>query len=732
MKSTKMCSKVATIRALVTLAIMLQTAPVAAQTSRDASVVLASAQHSELVEGDLRSAIRQYQEVAAMDTADRAILAQALVYLGRSYDRLGDAAARTAYERIVTEFPDQREAFELARGRLRMLAPQDGEAATASGRDPSFTLLLDLEGGRFREVDYSSDGTKFVAAGPRTTRTEAGGRVLYVSDAGGAVPRPLLDDPGLQHFHAPRWSPDGTQIAYTAHLHPDPEDPSTEIAGIYVVSPDGSNRRQVVPDTDSGMSNAIWTPSGNITFLRREDRVLVTVDAAGNTVREVNLGSNEHESDFQFRGALAYSPDGRWLAFQAGTEGAGEAIWVIPETGGKAHRLVSVNGQYGFAWSRAGRSIYVSGLSGKGSDNIHKQGFNPRTGQAYGEPEPIVSFPGGRITRLKMLTNGGMAYSIMSRSNHVLVANASQPQETRTLARGVAGQISPDGETIYYVGEGYGRDGVFAIPTAGGEARRIMSTVPAHSDFRLSPNGLAIAYHTHMAGETNMFVLPIQGGEPRLVTHTDDGSAGTPVWSPDAARLAFAIGGDLFVVAAGGGEPERIAQVKKWETWSIRWSPEGNHLAGFAYVDGEENNPIFVVPADGGELRRLTSPDEDTYREGLEWHPDGQRLSYMAYLPDGSRLAYLDGRPTTLLVDLPLPNWDYVGTWTPDGSTYLFGSSQGDDWAVYAYDEARDRTTEYYAPGSGLGPGTWSRDGRRLSVAKSKTTAQVWLIEDFD
>ena len=201
--------------------------------------MLASAQHSELVEGDLRAAIRQYQEVAAMDAADRAILAQALVYLGRSYDRLGDAAARTAYERIVTEFPDQREAFELARGRLRILAPQDG-AATASGRDPSFTLLLDQEGGRFRTVDYSSDGTKFVAAGSRTTSTEAGGRVLYVFDAGSAVPRPLLDDPGLQHFHSPRWSPDDTQIAYAAHLHPNPEDPSTEIEGIYVVSPDGA------------------------------------------------------------------------------------------------------------------------------------------------------------------------------------------------------------------------------------------------------------------------------------------------------------------------------------------------------------------------------------------------------------------------------------------------------------------------------------------------------------
>ena len=112
-------------------------------------------------------------------------------------------------------------------------------------------------------------------------------------------------------------------------------------------------------------------------------------------------------------------------------------------------------------------------------------------------------------------------------------------------------------------------------------------------------------------------------------------------------------------------------------------------MAGFAYVEGEENNAIFVAPAEGGELRRLTLPEENEYKEGLEWHPDGQRLSYMNYDPDGSRMAYLDGSPTTLLVDQPGLNWDYTGQWTPDGDTYLFSSViQGGGrywWGVYGY-----------------------------------------------
>lgn len=744
MKSTTRCSRALAVVVVMTVVIMLPSTPVVAQTARDASVVLASAQHSELVEGDLRGAIRQYEEVAAMDTADRALVAEALIYMGRSYDRLGDAAARTAYERIVNEFADQREALEFARNRLRVLAPETVGTGVASRRDPTFTLLHDLEDSRFAQVDYSPDGSRFVAVGAKTSGPDAGTPGLFVSDVAGTGLRPLLDDWGLQHFRWPRWSPDGTQIAYHAHIHPNVTTESS-VGAIYVVSQDGSSPRQIAPDdAEGGYSVPVWTPSGNITFFSRPDTVFVTVDPAGNIIRKISLGSDENSGlGAGMIGPIAYSPDGRWLVFLGGSQDTRMGFWIIPATGGRAHLLAATINDVGegrgigLTWGGDGRSIYVSGLRGTGSDNIRKLTFNPRSGEVVGEHELIASYHGGQIGSLKMLTGGGMAYVVTTLSNHVLVAKVSHPQETVTLARGTAGQVSPDGRTVYYVGEGYGRDGVFAIATAGGDPRRITTTVPAHSRFQLSPDGSTISYHTHLAGQTSMFVLPVQGGEPRLVARTDSGSADTPIWSPDGQWLAFANGGDLFVVPVGGGEPQRIATVKAWETWSIRWSPDGSYLAGFAYVEGEENNAIFVVPANGGELRRLTLPEESEYKEGLEWHPDGQRLSYMNYDPDGSRMAYLDGSPTTLLVNQPGLNWDYTGRWTPDGDTYLFSSViQGGGqtwWGVYGYDEALERTTEYFAPGLGISvPGSWSRDGRTFVVGKRQVTAQAWLIEDFD
>ena len=130
---------------------------------------------------------------------------------------------------------------------------------------------------------------------------------------------------------------------------------------------------------------------------------------------------------------------------------------------------------------------------------------------------------------------------------------------------------------------------------------------------------------------------------------------------------------------------------------------------------------VFVVPASGGELRRLTPVDENKYKEGLEWHPDGQRLTYMYYGPDGIRQAYLDGRPTTLLIDQP-DRWDYIGTWAPDGRRYYFMSwNENDELGLYVYDDRLGNIAPFYSPiRENLDLPVWSRDGKTMVWASSK------------
>src|SRR5258706_9736064 len=77
---------------------------------------LQAAINKETVEGDLKGAIEQYKKIA--QGSDRAVAAKALVRMGECYEKLGDAEARKAYERVVRDFGDQKEAAEAARAKL--------------------------------------------------------------------------------------------------------------------------------------------------------------------------------------------------------------------------------------------------------------------------------------------------------------------------------------------------------------------------------------------------------------------------------------------------------------------------------------------------------------------------------------------------------------------------------------------------------------------------------------
>src|SRR6266700_3361887 len=80
--------------------------------------MLGAALHQEEVQGDLKGAIAAYQKVVAAPGVSRKTAAEALVRMGQCYEKLGDSESRKAYERVVREYADQKEAAALARARL--------------------------------------------------------------------------------------------------------------------------------------------------------------------------------------------------------------------------------------------------------------------------------------------------------------------------------------------------------------------------------------------------------------------------------------------------------------------------------------------------------------------------------------------------------------------------------------------------------------------------------------
>ena len=113
----------------VALALVVAGTLVVAQNARDPQVLFKAAQHTEEVQGDLKAAIAQYQQVVT--TGNRALAAQALLRMAACYEKLG-GESRPIYERVVRDYEDQVHSAAMARKRLVHADPAEHSTSMAS------------------------------------------------------------------------------------------------------------------------------------------------------------------------------------------------------------------------------------------------------------------------------------------------------------------------------------------------------------------------------------------------------------------------------------------------------------------------------------------------------------------------------------------------------------------------------------------------------------------------
>jgi tetratricopeptide (TPR) repeat protein len=99
-----------------------------------AEVALQAAIKKETIDGDLKGAIEQYQRIA--QSTNRAVAAKALLRMGQCHEKLGNAEARTAYQRLVRDFGDQAEIVAQAQVRLAALGGPGSASVSLPGHHP--------------------------------------------------------------------------------------------------------------------------------------------------------------------------------------------------------------------------------------------------------------------------------------------------------------------------------------------------------------------------------------------------------------------------------------------------------------------------------------------------------------------------------------------------------------------------------------------------------------------
>src|SRR5580765_8396912 len=150
-----------------------------------------------------------------------------------------------------------------------------------------------------------------------------------------------------------------------------------------------------------------------------------------------------------------------------------------------------------------------------------------------------------------------------------------------------------------------------------------------------------------------------------------------------ANQIAFAYANNIWSVARSGGNAQRLTSFQGL-TSNPHFSPDGKWLAFSAEYGG--NLDVYVMPAEGGEPKRLTwHPGPDTVQG---WTADGKNVLFTsARASDGpTAIARFWTVPAEGGVETPLPlPRGYQGKISPDGThiAYRMNSSWDDERRNY-------------------------------------------------
>lgn len=192
-------------------------------------------------------------------------------------------------------------------------------------------------------------------------------------------------------------------------------------------------------------------------------------------------------------------------------------------------------------------------------------------------------------------------------------------------------QVAPDGRRIVYERRFFDimtdapRSNLWTIAIDGSDHRPLTTGNASHTSPRWSPDGTRVAYVSGDDGSAQLYVRWMDTGQTAKVTNLTEPPSAL-AWSPDGRSLAFT----MHVTATA--EPLANLPVK----------PEGAEWAepakvvdkvvyrrdGSGYVK-EGFSHVFVVPAEGGHPRQLTTGDFD-HRGRLSWTADGTGILFSA------------------------------------------------------------------------------------------------------
>lgn len=195
--------------------------------------------------------------------------------------------------------------------------------------------------------------------------------------------------------------------------------------------------------------------------------------------------------------------------------------------------------------------------------------------------------------------------------------------------------------------------------------------------------------------------------------------AGTPAQPRDtlgASQIAFAGGAtggpQIFTMLEDGSQRMALTSTgpaspaSPYPAWEPAWSPDGRFLAFRGYWGDGESSDLFIMNADGTQVRQLTT---DLIGSDPAWSPDGSRIAFASY--DGLYVTNIDG---TGLQAVTTAGGTASPSWSPDGRRITYSRIVGDVPQVFVVNVDGSSEQQLTDLPGGAGQPAWSPDGLHI------------------
>jgi TolB protein len=227
---------------------------------------------------------------------------------------------------------------------------------------------------------------------------------------------------------------------------------------------------------------------------------------------------------------------------------------------------------------------------------------------------------------------------------------------------------SPDGSQLVYESQPYtgGNKQDLVLIRLDNRVRLPLTTGQMGARYpAFSPDGTRIAYVSRVTDEadTELFIMNADGKQvTRLTDNLLDETA--PSWSSDGRQIVFGQPvdqntvhprTDIFIMDVATGTTRQIGSASGRIPVDLAWSPDGRQIAFVSDQDIPGRPNIYVMNADGSNVRRLTtSLKQDTHPS---WSPDSQQIVYYNW-DDTIIVMNADGsNPRPLPIKGSRPSW---------------------------------------------------------------------------